>query len=82
MPPKTKAPAPANGSAKGKVSAAVSTNGTTTPVSSVDKKEAVDVAAIVTGRPDKKLYDAEQDQLKGEIESLQVKLVSTPYTIG
>ncbi|KAJ7095391.1 hypothetical protein B0H15DRAFT_881437 [Mycena belliarum] len=72
MPPKSKQ-APANGAAaKGK---APSTNGTTTPVSTVDKKDTSDATpATTTGRPDKKVFDAEQDRIKSEIDALQVKL--------
>ncbi|KAJ7498916.1 hypothetical protein FB451DRAFT_1427452, partial [Mycena latifolia] len=75
MPPKSKQ-APANGAAaKGK---APSTNGTTTPVSTVDKKDTSDAApATAAGRPDKKLFDAEQDRIKTEIDALQVKLASS-----
>ncbi|KAJ7682795.1 hypothetical protein DFH06DRAFT_972163 [Mycena polygramma] len=50
---------------------APSTNGTTTPVSTADKKDTSDVAA---GRPDKKVFDAEQDKIKTSIDALQVKL--------
>lgn len=73
MPPKSKQTPPANGEAapKGK---APSTNGTTTPVSTADKKDTSDVAPI--GRPDKKVFDAEQDKIKAEIDALQVKLAS------
>ncbi|KAJ7890794.1 hypothetical protein B0H13DRAFT_1514296, partial [Mycena leptocephala] len=71
MPPKpTKAAA--NGAApKG---TAPSTNGTTTPVSTVDKKDTSDATA---NRPDKKTFDAEQDKIKADIDALQVKLAST-----
>jgi hypothetical protein len=70
MPPKpTKAAA--NGAApKG---TAPSTNGTTTPVSTVDKKDTSDATA---NRPDKKTFDAEQDKIKADIDALQVKLAS------
>ncbi|KAJ7700098.1 hypothetical protein B0H17DRAFT_1048577 [Mycena rosella] len=72
MPPKSKQ-APADGAAaKGK---APSTNGTTTPVSTVDKKDTSDPAtATAAGRPDKKVFDAEQDRIKTDIDALQVKL--------
>ncbi|KAJ6613438.1 hypothetical protein B0H10DRAFT_1881270 [Mycena sp. CBHHK59/15] len=70
MPPKSKQAPPANGAApKGK---APSTNGTTTPVSTVDKKDTSDTSTV--GRPDKKAFDAEQDKIKAEIDALQVKL--------
>ncbi|KAF9075789.1 hypothetical protein BDP27DRAFT_1256552 [Rhodocollybia butyracea] len=66
---------PANGSsAKGKASAA-NTNGTTTPVSvASEKKDTLEAPAVSGGKPDKKLYDVEQDKLKTEIDALQVKL--------
>ncbi|KAF7352784.1 Nuclear segregation protein bfr1 [Mycena venus] len=69
MAPKSK-PAPANGAAaKG---TAPSTNGTTTPVSTADKKDTSDATTV--GRPDKKVFDAEQDKIKSSIDALQVKL--------
>lgn len=79
MAPKTK-PA-ANGSAK---SAAASTNGTTTPVSVAEKKDTSDaVPAAVGGKPDKQVYDAEQDRIKKEIDTLQTKLASNLlYTVS
>ncbi|KAJ7047366.1 hypothetical protein C8F04DRAFT_985293 [Mycena alexandri] len=71
MAPKSKAATPANGAAaKG---TAPSTNGTTTPVSAADKKpDTLDSA--VGGRPDKKVFDAEQDKIKADIDALQTKL--------
>ncbi|KAJ7507818.1 hypothetical protein B0H11DRAFT_1793496 [Mycena galericulata] len=73
MPPKSKQPA--NGApAKGK---APSTNGTTTPVSTVEKKDTSDPSdATHAGRPDKKVFDAEQDKIKANIDALQVKLAA------
>ncbi|KAG5652438.1 hypothetical protein H0H81_005034 [Sphagnurus paluster] len=71
--PKSKAAPATNGSAaKAKAS---STNGTTTPVSIADKKDTSDpLAAFASGRPDKKVHDAEQDKIKKEIDVLQLKL--------
>lgn len=57
--------------AKAKVAPA-STNGTATPV---EKHEHDDVAT--SGRPDKKVFDAEQDKIKHEIDALQTKLASS-----
>jgi len=74
MPPKSKQPANGAAAAKGK---APSTNGTTTPVSTVDKKDTSDDTtsdATQVGRPDKKVFDAEQDKIKASIDALQVKL--------
>ncbi|KAF8897540.1 hypothetical protein BD779DRAFT_1667503 [Infundibulicybe gibba] len=74
--PKTKAVPSSNGTtSKGKTSVA-STNGTTTPVSAVDKKDTSDQlqAALGGGRPDKKVYDVEQERIKSEIDALQAQL--------
>ncbi|KAF8974556.1 hypothetical protein BDZ97DRAFT_1774283 [Flammula alnicola] len=71
--PKTKTPAvKTNGASAGK---APSTSGTATPVSSTVEKDTSDqFAAFASGKPDKKLYDAEQTKLKAEIDALQSKL--------
>ncbi|KAG6814185.1 hypothetical protein H0H92_000862 [Tricholoma furcatifolium] len=63
-----------NGTAqKGKSSPAAS--GTSTPVSTTDKKEALDaIPTLSGGKPDKKVYDAEQENIKKEIDALQAKL--------
>ncbi|KAF5370130.1 hypothetical protein D9758_001028 [Tetrapyrgos nigripes] len=61
---------PANGSA----AKPSSTSGTSTPVSVADKRDTSDATTSSAGRPDKKVYDAEQDRIKGEIDALQVKL--------
>ena len=68
-----------NGStAKGNTS---STSGTATPASTVDKKDTSDhLVSLTAGKPDKKVYDAEQDRIKSEIDALQVKLVSCSCT--
>lgn len=78
--PKTKSSAvPANGSAKGK---APSTSGTATPISIADKDTSDQFAAFAGGKPDKKLYDAEQARIKTEIDAFQLKLASLfpPYS--
>lgn len=71
--------AESNGSAaKGNASSA---SGTATPVSTAEKKDTSDhLASLPLGKPDKKLYDAEQDKIKSEIDALQVKLVSCSST--
>jgi hypothetical protein len=72
---KSKAAPPTNGaSTKGK---ATSTSGTSTPVSTAEKKDTSDaLASLTSGKPDKKLYDEEQDKIKTEIDAVQVKVVS------
>jgi len=68
--PKTKSASTANGTAKGKTP---STSGTATPVTEKDTSE--NLASFAGGRPDKKVYDAEQTRIKSEIDALQAKLV-------
>ncbi|KAF9462656.1 hypothetical protein BDZ94DRAFT_1194307 [Collybia nuda] len=78
---KTKATPSTNGaSTKGK---AVSTSGTTTPVSIAEKKDTSDASGfLVGGKPDKKLHDAEQDRLKADIDALQVKAAAVREKIS
>ncbi|KAJ3997017.1 hypothetical protein F5050DRAFT_1491607 [Lentinula boryana] len=66
---------PANDSAtKGKASVAT-TNGTTTPVSvASEKKDTSEAPTALGGKPDKKVYEVEQERLKSSIDALQVKL--------
>ncbi|KAF8076396.1 hypothetical protein FPV67DRAFT_1573622 [Lyophyllum atratum] len=70
---KSKAAPATNGAAsKGKPSSA---SGTATPVSITDKKDTLDVLGAFAGaKPDKKVYDAEQETIKRDIDALQVKL--------
>lgn len=70
---------PANGSAAKAKPSAASTNGTTTPVS-VAASEKKDTSEVHTGKPDKKLYDAEQERIKGDIDALQVKIVRQSHS--
>lgn len=69
----------ANGSAAKGNASATSTNGTTTQVlvTANGKKDTSDATPVSSGgKPDKKAYDVEQERLKSEIDTLQVKLVS------
>ena len=68
--PKAKTGA-ANGSAKEKTFAPASTNGTSTPVPQDTSADAKTPAS----KPDKAAYDAEQENIKKEIDALQTKLV-------
>jgi hypothetical protein len=71
--PKTKTASNGNAS-KGKVA---STSGTSTPASTFTEKDTSDhLAAFAGGKPDKKLHDIEQARVKGEIDTLQGKIVS------
>ena len=78
-PPKSKA-AKSDSTAKAKNSNSRSASGTSTPVPSnvatKDTSEVTPVPASGTGKPDKAAYDAEQDKIKAEIDTLQTKLVS------
>ncbi|OJT03737.1 hypothetical protein TRAPUB_5559 [Trametes pubescens] len=78
MAPKSK-PAATNGAAKKPKSATPS--GTASPATTtveVAKEEAV----YGSGRPDKALYDAEQNKIKAEIDALQVKLTAVKDKIS
>lgn len=70
--PKTKS-APKGNASKDR---AASTSGTSTPASTFTEKDTSDhLAAFAGGKPDKKLFDVEQARIKGEIDTLQAKLV-------
>ncbi|KAJ8086644.1 multicopy suppressor of BFA (Brefeldin A) [Marasmius tenuissimus] len=61
--------------ASGKGKTPESTSGTATPVSTVPSEKKTDAPVPTAGgKPDKKVYDAEQQRLKGEIDALQLKL--------
>lgn len=63
--------APPNGNAK---LVAASTSGTATPASS---KEASDpIPSFTGGKPDKKAFEADQANIKAEIDALQAQLVT------
>ncbi|KAF7301699.1 hypothetical protein MIND_00735400 [Mycena indigotica] len=74
MAPKAKKSPAADVEPKG--TAPPSTNGTTTPAEKNDTSDAP------TGRPDKKVFDAEQDKLKADIDALQAKLSAVRDKIG
>lgn len=76
MAPKSK-PTATNGAAKKPKSATPSGAASPAPTTLEVKEEAVPVA-YGTGKPDKALYDTEQNKIKAEIDALQVKLVSVP----
>jgi hypothetical protein len=63
----------ANGSAT--PSKQVSRSGTATPVSTIASQDLAG-ATLTGGKPDKKAYDAEQEAIKAELDSLHAKLVS------
>ncbi|KAI0832449.1 hypothetical protein BC628DRAFT_1309368 [Trametes gibbosa] len=72
MAPKSK-PTATNGAAKKPKSATPSGAASPAPTTLEVKEEAVPVA-YGTGKPDKALYDTEQNKIKAEIDALQVKL--------
>jgi hypothetical protein len=82
MPTKAKAAAVSNGAAgvpKSKAGKSSTTStGTSTPVPPPTVEERQETAAAAStgqGRPDKATYDAEQENIKKEIDAIQVKLV-------
>lgn len=70
MAPKSK-PASANGAAK--KPKADTSSGTATPT--VSTAETHEFVVYGSGKPEKALYDAEQNKIKAEIDALQAKLV-------
>ena len=60
---------------KPKPQSSAPSTGTSTPVTTVASTTIE--PATYHGKPDKALYDSEQDKIKGEIDALQKKLVST-----
>ena len=71
-----RAKAAQNGAGKKPKSAAPST-GTSTPVTTVADSPTEAHLSYGTGKPDKALFDAEQNKIKAEIDALQLKLVSS-----
>ncbi|KAH9853443.1 hypothetical protein C2E23DRAFT_884625 [Lenzites betulinus] len=72
MAPKSK-PAATNGAAKKPKSATPSGTASPAPTTAEIKEDAAP-AAYGSGKPDKALYDTEQNKIKAEIDALQVKL--------
>jgi hypothetical protein len=73
--PKTKTSAPKT-VAKGTASPA---NGTATSASTGEKNDTSGVVLLAGGKPDKQAYEREQNRIKGEIDALQLKLVSPNF---
>jgi hypothetical protein len=80
--PASKSSAASTANKAGSKPKTASSSGTATPVSSADKDTSdIGIATLTGGRPDKKTYDAHQEQIKKEIDALQVKLVSTRFPV-
>ncbi|KAI0081806.1 hypothetical protein K474DRAFT_1146615 [Panus rudis PR-1116 ss-1] len=79
MPPKAKTGSASNAKPKSKP-AASPTNGTASPVPSTAPSDATPTS-YGPGRPDKKIYDAEQERIKAEIDAVQVKLTAVKEKI-
>lgn len=79
MPPKAKAAVTSNGAPKSKAGKSSTTStGTSTPVPPPMTEEHQDATAVAPtgqGRPDKAIYDTEQENIKKEIDAVQAKLV-------
>lgn len=67
--------APANGAGKKTKPSAPST-GTSTPVTTSTTLTSLEPVVYGSGKPDKSIYDAEQNKIKAEIDATQAKLVS------
>ncbi|THG95808.1 hypothetical protein EW026_g5910 [Hermanssonia centrifuga] len=63
-----------NGGGKKPAKSPAPSTGASTPVTQVTTSIAADQLSYGSGRPDKSLYDSEQNKLKAEIEALQSKL--------
>ena len=63
---------------KPKAQLSAPSTGTSTPVTTTAPALPAEQAAYGHGKPDKSVYDAEQEKIKGEIEQTQQKLVSIP----
>ena len=73
MAPKSKAAA-TNGASKKPQSAAPSGTASPSP-STVEVSQEFVFATYSSGKPDKAVYDAEQNKIKAEIDAVQAKLV-------
>ncbi|KAI0677528.1 hypothetical protein C8Q78DRAFT_1003095 [Trametes maxima] len=79
MAPKSKQAA-TNGAAKKPKSATPS--GTVSPATTTAEVQDVAPVAYGTGKPDKAVYDAEQNKIKAEIDAVQVKLTAVKEKIS
>lgn len=76
--PKAKSASSNAGAIKKSKSTPTSTNGTSSPVPPAATPDTTEHAHNYGhGRPDKAIYDAEQEKIKVEIDAIQVKLVSS-----
>ena len=78
MAPKTKSAATNGAPKKAKSPAPSSTDSPATAPAEIQEFTPVTYGP---GKPDKALYDAEQNKIKAEIDALQVKLVGTEYVL-
>ena len=72
-----------NGGAKPKPKASSPSSGTSTPTAAASTTVTavqIELAIYGSGKPDKAVYDAEQNKIKAEIDGLQTRLVSTLRT--
>ena len=74
----------ANGAGKKTKQSAPSSTGTSTPVTPThttpELSSAFEFVTYGSGRPDKALYDAEQNKIKSDIDAAQAKLVRIAQT--
>ena len=76
MAPKSKSAA-TNGAAK-KPAKSATPSGTASPATTTVEVQEISAVVYGPGKPDKTLYDAEQNKIKAEIDAVQLKLVSSP----
>ena len=70
----------------GKPKASSPSTGTSTPTAAAARTTVtavqIELAVYGSGKPEKSVYDAEQNKIKAEIDVLQARLVSTLCTSG
>ncbi|KAI0335495.1 hypothetical protein GY45DRAFT_1240466 [Cubamyces sp. BRFM 1775] len=80
MAPKSK-PAATNGAAK-KPAKSATPSGTASPATTTVEVQEITAVVYGSGKPDKTLYDAEQNKIKAEIDAVQLKLTAVKEKIS
>ncbi|KAI9063212.1 hypothetical protein FKP32DRAFT_1592671 [Trametes sanguinea] len=82
MAPKSKPAAAANGAAKKPAAKSTTPSGTASPATTTVEIQEFTAVVYGPGKPDKTLYDAEQNKIKAEIDAVQVKLTAVKEKIA
>jgi hypothetical protein len=65
-----------NGAVKRQPKVGTPSTGTSTPVAPASTQDEIELAVYGTSKPEKPVYDAEQNKIKAQIDVLQTRLVS------